>query len=267
MRKEPIHQNLSTTFVNVGALVRYLRGLGFVGSIRIELASYEAEIIFMESKTVRAREYDHIAGRISHGKQALNRILVRSKEPNGRIHVYKNAEGYSAQGDGSIFVDKTIMNGARKMAGSPGGSAGNALPKKFVLTGRKREDVLVLATLSELLREIEASLSAGKLSFADAFRVACFGIAKEFPFLLESREALVYENGEIKVRVRADTDLVTAAVFAALHPIFRRLRSELKYRELYRVVSDRLRELAAQRRDEFAQLGLGAHIEGLLANE
>ena len=71
MKKQPIHQNLNTTFVNVEALVRYLRGLSFVGSIRIELASYEAEIVFTSSKTVRAREYDHDAGRISHGEEVL----------------------------------------------------------------------------------------------------------------------------------------------------------------------------------------------------
>src|SRR5215210_6521936 len=108
MKKEPIHQNLNTSFVDVGALVRYLRGLQFVGSIRIELSSYEADIVFTSSKTIIAREYDHIAGRISHGQQALQRILIRAKEPHGRIHVYKAGDG-----DGTVFIDKSIVSGAR----------------------------------------------------------------------------------------------------------------------------------------------------------
>ena len=53
MKKQPIHQNLNTSFVNVAALVRYLRGLQFVGSIRIELASYEADIIALDGDPIK----------------------------------------------------------------------------------------------------------------------------------------------------------------------------------------------------------------------
>ncbi len=266
MKKQPIHQNLNTTFVNVGALVRYLRGLSFVGSIRIELASYEAEIVFTESKTIRAREYDHIAGRISHGENALQRILIRAKEPHGRIHVYKATEGNAGRDDGSVFVDKAIMSGARQLAASRGGVviAGN---REIVLSGREGENALVLAALSELLREIDASLAEGRLSFAAAFRVACDEIASEFPFLQESRHALVYRKGEIALNTEADSAIVASAVFAALQPIFRRLRGELKYRELLKILSDRLLELVTERRREFVRLGLIDHIEGLLASE
>src|SRR5215204_5900501 len=123
MKKQPIHQNLSTSFVNVGALVRHLRQLQFVGSIRVELSSYEADIIFTSSKTIQAREYDHIAGRIAHGEHALQRILIRCKEPHGRVHVYKAVEGYAGTDGGSVFVDKTIILDAREMAASTGGTA------------------------------------------------------------------------------------------------------------------------------------------------
>src|SRR5688572_12952467 len=148
MKKQPIHQNLNTSFVNVGALVRYLRGLQFVGSIRIELSSYEADIVFTDSKSIRAREYDHIAGRISHGEHALKRILIRAKEPNGRIHVYKAVEGYSGRDDGSVFVDKAIMTNAREMAASGGGSATKEQNSEFVLSMQDGENALILAALS-----------------------------------------------------------------------------------------------------------------------
>src|SRR6478609_4796545 len=133
MKKQPIHQNLNTSFVNVGALVRYLRQLQFVGSIRVELSSYEADIIFTSSMTIRAREYDHIAGRISQGEQALKRILIRCKEPHGKIDVYKAAEGY-AGADESVFVDKAIIVDAREMAASSGGTAATEKGFEFVLS-------------------------------------------------------------------------------------------------------------------------------------
>lgn len=265
MKKEPIHQNLNTTFVNVGALVRYLRGLQFVGSIRLELASYEAEIVFTESKTLRAREYDHLAGRISQGEQALERILVRAREPHGRIHVYKATDGYAGRDDGSIFIDKTIMAGAREMAANLGGTAVPPAPRELVLTEADGENALVLAALSELLQIVDESLALGKLSFSAAFRVACDAIAAEFPFM--RRGALTYRNGEITLGTTADAELVAKAVFAALRPIFRRLRSEPKYCELLRVSSDRLLALSAKRRTEFIRLGIMSHVVDLLTDE
>lgn len=266
MRKQPIHQNLNTSFVNVTALVRYLRSLQFVGSIRIELSSYEADIVFTPSK-IRAREYDHIAGRISHGEDALSRILIRAKEPHGRIHVYKAVEGYAGHDDGSVFVDKSIVTNAREMAASNGGMIVHEGSHEIVLNGRAGKNAQVLATLSEILRIIDEVLAAGRLSFAGAFRVACDGIAPKFPFIEERRDAIAYKDGEIRVNTSADSDLITAAVFAALHPIFRRLRREVKYEMLLQMMSDQLLELSVERRQEFVRLGLMQHVERLLGDE
>ena len=111
MNKYPIHQNLNTSFVNLSALVRHLRGLQFVGSVRVELSSYEAEIEFNEDGTVKAREQDHIAGRLSFGDDALTRVMIRSMEPGGTINVYKDI----AAADTPVYVDEAITNGVRKM--------------------------------------------------------------------------------------------------------------------------------------------------------
>ena len=265
MKKQAIHQNLNTSFVNVGALVRYLRSLEFVGSIRIELASYEADIVFTSSKTIKAREYDHIAGRISHGQHALQRILIRAKEPHGRIDVYKSTEGYGGLEEGSVFVDRLIVSGAREMAANGGGSSMRLQADgELVLGAQARENSLVLAALSELLRIVDESLALGKLSFSAAFRVACDGVAPEFPFMQKDPGALVYNDGEVVLNADADADVVTAAVFAALRPIFERLRREAKYSELLRISLERLGEASAARRDEFVRLGLMRHIEDLL---
>ena len=143
----------------------------------------------------------------------------------------------------------------------------SSVEQEVVLTGRDRENALVLAALSELLRVIDESLAAGNLSFPAAFSVACDGIAPQFPFLESSRAALVYKDGEIRLNADAETDLVLCAVFAALRPIFRRLRSEVKYSGLLAIVSDRLLEISAERRIEFVNLGLMRHLEDLLADE
>ena len=264
MKKQPIHQNLNTSFVNVRALVRYLRSLQFVGSIRIELSSYEADIIFTSSKTIQAREYDHIAGRIAHGRDALERILIRAREPHGRIHVYKAVEGYAGAGDGAVFVDKSIIVNARDMAASVGGTAATEKGFEFVMNGRDRQNALVLGALSEILRTVDEALATGNLSFASAFQLSCDSIAAAYPFMERNRHAIIYKKGEIRLGVTAEPEELVSAVFDALKPIFRRLRKESKYELLFRTLTDGLREAAAERRTEYMRLGLMKHIEDLL---
>jgi len=90
MKNQPIHKNLDTSFVNVSALVRYLRRRGFVGSVRVELSGYEADIFLEEGNLMRVREHDRIAGRVAEGEEALQRILIRSREPGGTVNVFQS---------------------------------------------------------------------------------------------------------------------------------------------------------------------------------
>lgn len=89
MKLRPIHENLDTSFVNVSALVRYLRRRQFDGQVRVELSGYEADIILSEANGLRAREHDQLTGRTAEGEEALQRILIRSREPGGIISVYQ----------------------------------------------------------------------------------------------------------------------------------------------------------------------------------
>lgn len=89
MKNRPLHENLDTSFVNLSALLRYLRRRQFVGSIRVELSGYEADIVLNNENQLNVREYDRIAGRIAEGEEALQRLLIRAREPGGIIHVYQ----------------------------------------------------------------------------------------------------------------------------------------------------------------------------------
>jgi hypothetical protein len=97
MKNRPIHENLDTAFVNLSALVRYLRRRQFDGSIRVELSGYEADITLTADNQIKVREYDQIAGRIAEGEEALQRILIRAREPGGIVHVYQNMPAEAAK--------------------------------------------------------------------------------------------------------------------------------------------------------------------------
>ncbi|WP_316313221.1 hypothetical protein, partial [Clavibacter michiganensis] len=79
------------------ALVRYLRRRQFAGNIRVELSGYEADISLTATNEMRVREHDRIAGRVSEGEEALQRLLIRAREPGGIINVYQAVKERSVE--------------------------------------------------------------------------------------------------------------------------------------------------------------------------
>lgn len=86
----PIHENLDTAYINLSALIVYLRRRQFIGKVRVELNSYEADIVFEPNNKVKIREHDILSGRRAEGKEALNRLLVRAREAGGTVNVYQS---------------------------------------------------------------------------------------------------------------------------------------------------------------------------------
>ncbi len=93
MNFRPVHQNLDTSFVNLSALIKYLRRRQFAGIVRVRLNNYEAEIHITDENQLNVREQDHLSGRVSEGEEALQRILIRSREPGGTVNVFQKVNG------------------------------------------------------------------------------------------------------------------------------------------------------------------------------
>ncbi len=278
--KYPIHKNLNTSFVNLAALVRYLRSLQFVGSIHIELSSYEADIEFTPSNTMRACEHDHIAGRISHGEHALQRILIRAKEPGGLIHVYQDT---TPEADRKIFVDKSIVAGANRMvrgmtdtpvknfvSGKKRGIYAHILlKKKSDPNGKSNIDAPedwseLLSLISELLTTIDSSLSKTNIHFPDAFRNACGFISNEHPFLDPDSDVFSYLDGFISVRQRLSSKDLTAGIIVALGHIMDRLREDAYYGNVYHLAMHRLRVLANRRKSQFDKFAITTQLQAVI---
>jgi hypothetical protein len=89
MKNRLFYENLDTSFVNLAALVRYLRARRFNGSVSVELGEYEGEIILTSENEVQARERDYVSGRVAEGDEAFQRLLIRAREPGGKINVFQ----------------------------------------------------------------------------------------------------------------------------------------------------------------------------------
>lgn len=116
MKGEPIHKNLSTAFVDLPSLIRYLRDLQFSGIVFVELSSYQAEIIFTSGGRIFAREYDHLIGRIAQGNGAFIRILRRSKEKIGRVSIVRLSSAEIRNYVRKPFIDDRVAAEARSYA-------------------------------------------------------------------------------------------------------------------------------------------------------
>ena len=105
MKSRSIHKNLDTSFVNLSSLIKYLRKRQFVGSVYVQLNGYQADILLKDDNTLHVREHDQISGRVSEGETALQRVLIRSREPGGSIDVIQVVKEIEVNGKPPIAHD------------------------------------------------------------------------------------------------------------------------------------------------------------------
>jgi hypothetical protein len=300
MSELAIHKNLSTSFVSLSSLVRHLRSLQFVGRVVIDLSSYEAEIEFTESGTVKAREQDHNAGRMAFGEDALKRIMIRAKEPGGHIHVYKSPESPDSA---DVLIDEAIAAGARKMAISPLVTTPLhdttervslepvvAEPKGFeaengfsLIDDDQADDIPpipkpeqgsemlspenwseLVSLLSEMMSTMDDSLAKANLNFTEAFRNACGFVSFDHPFLDPDSDVFSYRDGFITVSQRLDREEMIGGVMAALGRIMGRLREDPYFGGAYHQTTHRLRVLVNRWNGRSEKFGLSRELQKII---
>lgn len=297
-----IHENLDTSFVNVTAMLGYLRRRQFVGNIRIESSGYEAEIFLLENNQIKAREYDHITGRNLEGEEALNRILNRTREPGGIIHVFQTID--AAENIVEPRVEKKLpltenpiispnqtsvkskpkpqignfpqINNAVKPVNQPKSKPKPNLPdfpfdlsncvetkaKQQTLTDNDWQTLMQLS--AEILVEIDKILAASRINLSIFLKKICSEISSDYPFLNPSAEVFYYENGKIVMRRRVNARLFSAGLNEILRQILQRLEANPKFEPIQRQVSQRLLALIHHRKPIYNRFHITPQLERIL---
>ena len=292
MKHNPIHENLDTSFINLPALVRYLRRRQFVGKVRVELSGYEADIYLGKGNQIKAREFDRIAGRISEGEEALQRILIRSREPGGTVNVYQEVAEVSPKIAGENLPKTQPIrnikaapaavqptNGKLKNPINPDISAAkptitipdfpfeltNNVENKARQTSLSPKDWQTLLNLTgELLGTIHRTLASANLDFTAALQKARAQVSADYPFLNPDSNIFEYKNGKVTMREQTSAKLFVGSVMEILQRILDKLGAHPKFAATYRLTTQKILALIHHRKPHYDKFLITKRLEKVL---
>ena len=255
-KTRPIHENLDTAYVNLAALLRYLRGRDFVGRVHVLLDEYEAEVSLDGESAPRVREINHAEGREGEGEAALQRLLVRAREPGGSISVYASAEEED---------DDDKLTGGRSgdvLRAPVRSSAPRETTEEVGTETREELDWTELLRLSgELIAAVErATLSFGG-DFAAMFRAARLELADDFSFLDPASPRFQYAHGVVRMQAQLSMNMYLSGISETLRRVVERLASASRGRSARERVALELAVMARRRETAIRHFKLMQYLD------
>jgi hypothetical protein len=283
MNNRPLYENLDTAFVNLSALIKYLHRREFVGRIRVELNSYEADIFLNENGKIGVREHDKISGKKAEGEEIFQRLLIRAREPGGTIHVYQTVEEkeFTPVKAENSNGHKSAQNGTAaataKIADAPAKSESAVHHPKFPfdlsnrmetkarqaqLSDKDWENLLELT--GELLVLIDKTLAEAKLDFKLAFSKARSEISADYPFLHPAAGVFEYAEGKVVMHEPIHGKLFTAGILESLRRILDKLGANPKFTGIHRATTHKILALINYRQAVYDKYALSTQLKKIL---
>lgn len=208
---------LNTSYVNLAALMRYLREHNFSGSIHLRLADYEAEIFLSGSGAPAVVEIDRESGVPAQTEGALERVLVHAREPGGTITVY---EGKTQPG--SETAESAIPTFTDQLSAVAGDH-----------TAEIDWDELLNAS-GAVIAAVERALTSVDADFGTNFRAACIGVGDDYPFLDPTASDFAYANGMVTASALPGTSAYVTGISECLRRLVNKLaidKEKTRFRE------------------------------------
>ncbi|OYT72762.1 MAG: hypothetical protein CFK52_03890 [Chloracidobacterium sp. CP2_5A] len=89
-RGKPVHENLSTSYVNVAALLADLQVNEFTGYVSVEFWGYSGYVFLSRGQIVNA--YEATEAIIQREREALDSLLSRAQARNGKVGFFQHPE-------------------------------------------------------------------------------------------------------------------------------------------------------------------------------
>jgi hypothetical protein len=227
-------ESLDTAFVSLAGLIRYLREQNFSGRVHVALEDYDADVFIYPDGSPSVWEIDRLTGLSARGDGAFERLMVRSREPGGRITIYSaNFEEDHA----------TVSEGENDIRASQIGSKSEALLEEEI--GWEG----LLASSGELLAAVERAALVESANFSAQLQAVRIQLGDDYPFLDPTVGEFQYEQGQVRLNSRPAVATYVTSLVECLRRITNHLAAGAH--------GDRFRERVA------AELALAARREAV----
>jgi hypothetical protein len=266
-----VYKNLDTAFVDLSALLGYLRKKDFKGRVQVETDDYKAEIFLLKGDRIEVRETDFTG----EGEEALQKVLLRTKRPGVTLNVYRMLEEppQTMNGEKNFSGTETERCGAAakiRNSGDVDFSQPKAASFEFDSSNAERTALTIdewrefLQIVAELLTTIDQTLAEAGLDFTPAFKKACSEIAADYPFLDPKNEIFAYREGEVFLRRRVKIKFFAAGLNETLRRILEKLAAKPKFAAVHRQTEQKILALVHRRRPLYEKFFITPRIEKIL---
>lgn len=220
-------ESLDTSYVSLASLIRYLRERNFVGRLHVALDQYEADVFLYGSEPPSVWESDHSSGRGAQGEEALDRLLVRSREPGGLITVFEQAVDEQAVTLEPTPAETETSETPAGPSSAPSSILDGAFENPRVEPPAENVDWFNLLKASgELIAAVERAVVSSKGDFGTMFRGARVEIGDDFPFLDPSLGGFEYAHSVVQLRDRPSASAYVTALTECLRRLVNRMADD-----------------------------------------
>jgi hypothetical protein len=208
-----VYENLDTSFVNLGALLRYLQQRDFRGRVLVDMGDYKAEVLLRAGERPICKERDTTSGREGEGEAALQRLLVRAMDAGGIISVYREEERAV---DAAAFEEPAASRQQARADLSAEDDDRELSDQGFDWEG-------FLRTSADLIAAIERAVQSTGANFHAMFRMARLELADDYLFLDPNDGRFEYANSEIELHSSPSPRAFVSGLSEALRRVVERL--------------------------------------------
>jgi hypothetical protein len=242
-----VYENLDTSFVNLGALLRYLQQRDFTGVVRVDMGDYRAEVHLRAGERPVCRERDTTTGREGEGEPALQRLLVRAMEAGGLISVHRDEE-VEAKASSAAFREQAGAGAHEEDA------AGQTANQDVDWQG-------LLRTSADLIACIERAARSAGANFDAMFRAARLELADDYSFLDPNGGRFQYAHGEIELHSNPGQRAFVSGISEALRRVVERLATGIRAAGLRERVALELAVVARRRPRQLSYFGFMPQLD------
>lgn len=238
-------ESLDTSYVSLASLIRYLREREFLGRVHVALDQYEADIFIYGSDVPSVWESDHATGRGAQGDAAMERLLVRAREPGGLITVY---ERVATEDSPESTAPDQLLESARTASALPAAehsppehSAPEQIASPEPIGSLDLEPALetnkfaptenvdwykLLRASGELIAAVERAVDSAGADFSGNLRAVRVELGDDYPFLDPSVGGFEYANAVVQLRERPAASVYVSSLSESLRRIVTKLAKD-----------------------------------------